>query len=617
MMALDCALGLCPDFYKMDIGFHASPTVKVKAALRMDDPLIRTKGEVKLFTSSSHNACLLRSLNTFRQEGKFCDVEIVVGSLIIKAHRAVLSASSPYFLAMFSNGLAEEFKNKIEMHSLSESILSLIIEFMYSGTITITETNIQELMVAADMLEVSEIVEGCAQFLKDQLHVSNAIGIYRFAETHNWVDLMNTSQNFINENFPEVCVEDEFHELPKNLLLKFLSSESLKVDSEYQVFSAALSWINHNLSLRREFVFDILSLVRLSLIPSHLIQQTIDKCKDMSLVVALNAIKRDLVSGKGNLVSLTAQPRLSAKKDIYVIGGVKREVFSSWNRCTECPYHSVAKYDTFTKTWSLSVPMKVNRVLPGVAILNGLIYVIGGEQGSNNCQVLSDGECYDPHANAWSPVSRMLAPRCEFGLSAMNGYLYALGGWEGDDIGDKIERYDPVSREWKVHGNLPFPRFSMGVVSYKGLIYCVGGCSTNTRRLQDLSSYDPETSKWTPLAEMSVPRSQMGVAILDDFLYVVGGMSINQDVLESVERYSFKENKWSLVPPMAHGRASPAVVAADGNLYVIGGDQPHVVNFYRAHLTVSHVERYCPSTNTWEECCPLPESRSEARAVAL
>lgn len=76
---------------------------------------------------------------------------------------------------------------------------------------------------------------------------------------------------------------------------------------------------------------------------------------------------------------------------------------------------------------------------------------------------------------------------------------------------------------------------------FPGLIYCVGGCSTNTRRLQDLSSYDPETSKWTPLAEMSVPRSQMGVAILDDFLYVVGGMSINQDVLESVERYSFKE----------------------------------------------------------------------------
>lgn len=106
MMALDCALGLCPDFYKMDIGFHASPTVKVKAALRMDDPLIRTKGEVKLFTSSSHNACLLRSLNTFRQEGKFCDVEIVVGSLIIKVrirpnYSRILNLSSLYFLYGF------------------------------------------------------------------------------------------------------------------------------------------------------------------------------------------------------------------------------------------------------------------------------------------------------------------------------------------------------------------------------------------------------------------------------------------------------------------------------------------------------------------------------------
>lgn len=37
--------------------------------------------------------------------------------------------------------------------------------------------------------------------------------------------------------------------------------------------------------------------------------------------------------------------------------------------------------------------MSTGRILPGVATLGGLIYVVGGEQGS---QILADGEVYNP-----------------------------------------------------------------------------------------------------------------------------------------------------------------------------------------------------------------------------
>jgi actin-binding protein IPP len=47
------------------------------------------------------------------------------------------------------------------------------------GEININQDNVQEMMVAADMLELKEVVVGCTEFLKHELHASNAIGIYR------------------------------------------------------------------------------------------------------------------------------------------------------------------------------------------------------------------------------------------------------------------------------------------------------------------------------------------------------------------------------------------------------------------------------------------------------
>lgn len=37
--------------------------------------------------------------------------------------------------------------------------------------------------------------------------------------------------------------------------------------------------------------------------------------------------------------------------------------------------------------------MSTGRILPGVATLGGLVYVVGGEHGS---QILADGEIYSP-----------------------------------------------------------------------------------------------------------------------------------------------------------------------------------------------------------------------------
>ncbi|KAB7499297.1 hypothetical protein Anas_06267 [Armadillidium nasatum] len=94
---------------------------------------------------------------------------------------------------------------------------------------------------------------------------------------------------------------------------------------------------------------------------------------------------------------------------------------------------------------------------------------------------------------------------------------------------------------------------------------------------------------------------------------------LEQELMEKNEtNYSRTKNKWHECPPMSVGRASPAVAAANSRLYVIGGDQINEANdFYRAQVTISHVEAYDPQIDSWIDCAPLPESRSESGAVVI
>ncbi|KAL9706748.1 hypothetical protein quinque_010266 [Culex quinquefasciatus] len=573
-------------------------------------------GRPPVFSCSQYPQKVLLNLNALRQSSRFCDVEIVVGDTSLQAHRSVLSAASAYFEAMFRPelGLSEGKQKSVTLHSMRADILKLLIDFVYTGQIEIKQNNVQELLAAADMIQLPEVVDGCCEYLCRELHSSNALGILRFAEAHNCRQLAETAATYVYTNFPKVALdEDELLEIPHTLLMKVISSESLRVDTEYQVFKAALRWIKHDVVPRRRYVFEILSHVRLALVPVGLIDQAIADCRDVSLKIALRSVRKDLTSKRGQLVPLRVCPRVCAKKSIYIIGGSRREQNAGWTPA-DCIFESVIKYDIFRREWVESAPMQIGRILPGVATLGGKIFVIGGERGS---QILANGEVYDTQNNNWEAMAPMIVPRCEFGLCALGGTLYAMGGWIGEDIGGSIECFDPMKNSWRMVGDLPEPRFSMGVVSFEGLIYIVGGCTTSSRHLPDLISYNPITHEWNSLARMQTSRCQMGVAILDRYLYVVGGNSSQQEVLCTVEKYSFDENKWSMVAPMSVSRASPAVAAADGLLYVAGGDQPCEINFYRAQVTIASFECYDPINDQWKHCPELPTSRSEAGAVVV
>lgn len=77
--------------------------------------------------------------------------------------------------------------------------------------------------------------------------------------------------------------------------------------------------------------------------------KTIKDCTDVSLRTALKSLHFDLINRKGWLVPLFVKPRLCARKDIFVIGGSRRELNTVSVRGPDFNYVNPERYDTNKK----------------------------------------------------------------------------------------------------------------------------------------------------------------------------------------------------------------------------------------------------------------------------
>ncbi len=79
-----------------------------------------------------------------------------------------------------------------------------------TGSIDVTVDTVQELMVAADMLQLSEVVDMCGEFLRAHMDPSNCVGIFRFLEQIACVELLQFTEDYIHVHFLEVGLLMQF-----------------------------------------------------------------------------------------------------------------------------------------------------------------------------------------------------------------------------------------------------------------------------------------------------------------------------------------------------------------------------------------------------------------------
>ncbi|XP_067582071.1 actin-binding protein IPP isoform X4 [Pseudorca crassidens] len=469
------------------------------------------------FSSDKHAQLILAQINKMRNGQHFCDVQLQVGKETFKVHRLVLAASSPYFAALFAGGMKESSKDVVQILGIEAGIFQILLDFIYTGIVNIGVNNVQELIVAADMLQLTEVVNLCCEFLKGQIDPLNCIGIFQFSEQIACHDLLEFTENYIHVHFLEVHSGEEFLALTKDQLIRILRSEELSIEDEYQVFLAAMQWILKDLGKRRKHVVEVLDPIRFPLLPPQRLLKYIEGISDFNLRVALQTLLKEYCevckSPKENKFSSFLQtskvrPRKKARKYLYAVGGwVGAEIGNT-----------IERFDPDENKWEVVGNMAMSRYYFGCCEMQGLIYVIGGI--SNEGIELRSFEVYDPLSKRWSPLPPMGTRRAYLGVAALNDCIYSIGGWnETQDALHTVEKYSFEEEKWVEVASMKVPRAGMCAVAVNGLLYVSGGRSSShdflaPGTLDSVEVYNPHSDTWTEIGNMITSRCEGGVAVL-------------------------------------------------------------------------------------------------------
>ena len=213
---------------------------------------------------------VLAGLAVQQAAGIFCDIELKAEEQIIPAHKSVLSASSAYFEAMFMGNFEETNAQVIEVRGVSFSGLKNVVGYIYTGNVEIKAENIEDILSAAHLLQMTDIEEQCKDWMSERITEINCFGFLRLAERYSIGTLEIAITNFILKNIKTVSEAKGFEEISKEALCCYLSSDYLKTGrNELTVYQAAKTWINRNKITNSDTLLDIMRNVRFGLIPLY------------------------------------------------------------------------------------------------------------------------------------------------------------------------------------------------------------------------------------------------------------------------------------------------------------------------------------------------------------
>ncbi|XP_046968333.1 kelch-like protein 10 [Vanessa cardui] len=546
--------------------------------------------------------------NELRQNGQLCDGVIVCkDKKSIQVHRAILSAVSPYFKAIFVNSLKKGKPEETEIVvDVPSYYMNLILDYAYTGTCVVTAENVEYLLPYADQFDVVGVIQLCCQFLLQELRPHNCLGIFKFARCYFCSELENKGKLFIRQNIARILKEcSEFKLLSHEELEDILRDDELNVRNEEIVFQAVKMWVEHDLENRRKYIPSLLSCVRFGHIGYKYFKSKIlqwqpviddEKCQEaLYPAVVFLTVLDSRPDGEADLNDPLARPRIPYEI-LFAVGG--------WSAGS--PTSFVETYDTRADRWFLSIHMDLSpRAYHGLCALNNLIYMIGGFDGSDHFNTV---RCYDPVANTWHERACMYQARCYVSVVVHDGLIYALGGYNGRTRMSSVERYYPQKNQWEMTTPMNKQRSDASAASLGGKIYIVGGFN-GQEVLSSAEIFDSETKQWSFIRSMLSPRSGVSLIAYRDSLYALGGFN-GYSRLNTGERFCPQRgSEWQEVTEMFSARSNFATVLLDDMIFVIGG--------FNGSTTIPHVECYDGDTLEWYDAAPMNLTRSALSACVL
>jgi N-acetylneuraminic acid mutarotase len=233
------------------------------------------------------------------------------------------------------------------------------------------------------------------------------------------------------------------------------------------------------------------------------------------------------------------------------------------------------EYDPETDTWTLKTPMPTSRYNFAITAYQNKIYCIGGVTDyfvGYYTNFTGVNEVYDPQTNTWTTQSPMPIPREGVRASVLNGKIYLTGG---NPNGTQTEVYDPIANSWTTKAPMPTNPISVSSVVLSNKMY-IAGMFVNVHYETKVEIYDPKTDSWSQssLATYDAWSAVAGAttgAFAPKRVYVFGVQDYVNSAPLSNQVYNTQNDEWVNGANVPTGRTAIAVAVVNDKLYAIGG----------------------------------------------
>ena len=161
---------------------------------------------------------------------------------------------------------------------------------------------------------------------------------------------------------------------------------------------------------------------------------------------------------------------------------------------------------------------------------------------------------------------------------------------------------------WSKKADMPTGRWELSTCVVDGKIYAIGG-AIFLEALRSVEVYDPATDTWTTKSDMPTARQALSTSVVNGKIYAIGGGLLEPTFssgksLSTVEEYDPTTDTWTKKSDMPNKRGWHSAIVLDGKIYIIGGcNTPAGPSTGTAILTV---DVYDPAADSWSQKGNIP-----------
>lgn len=512
-------------------------------------------------------------------------MNIRINEFVFRCHRVILASASEFFDSMFKTSIEYE----ISLEDVDFQTFDLILNFIYSGTIVITDEIVVKLFITTEYLGIPSIEKVCLSYLMDHTTAENAVDVLNFAYKTGKRVLVILACEIVAKNFTHLYQINKLLSNNSEVLTIIFSDKGLDFNFD-AVLEFLAKWVKINRNrekyltmllkqiVPREFPISIYCLRNLLL--SEFQPERV--CEEQN--------HPNIVDDYSFILNFNCDLNLCAyHEDEYVWKFYKLDKLKWMNRSdedienfpecrrpnglingtiTDCRrqfvYSNRELYTLLCLKNCSSYVMSFYTVAPSgehmflkspseispdfsltMMEFSSEFYLYFKYLNENqDCRV----HRYDCNVNNWFPVVSTMNSSVQKTdgacVTVLNNILYVLDGQEAGEGNISAGKfYDTRCDKWYSLPPKKFRRIDAACCAYAGKLYVSGGYFHSSEENQ-LDVFDPIAGKWSYFEPSKTIRKNHTLVPFETNLWEIGGSSLCVDI------YNPKTHIWSSGPSL-------------------------------------------------------------------